>query len=301
MQADLPEIDLISASRRGPIVAILSGVHGDEYEGVLAARRLAVLLRHELVAGSVRISAPAHPAAWRATTRESSRDGLNLARVFPGSADGTPTERVAFELTHRQIRGADLVIDLHSAGSNYEMPFLCGYQRTDDAWTAESERFASVFGADFSWKHVGPPASGRSLSVAYELRIPAVYTEASGGRSIRYRELRGFIDGCLRVLHELDMVESAPNRTAPIRRVTGDGNTDQGLVCPVAGYLVSDVACGQKVRGGEVIAEILGDSGESLTSIRSPGDRVVMMRRRDAHVEVGDSVFILASEDVAPE
>ena len=99
MQTDLPHVYTITSTKPGPTVAILGGVHGDEYEGVIAALWLAKFLQSNLVGGNVRISAPAHPAAWHATLRESPIDGENLARVFPGSANGSATQRVAHEIT----------------------------------------------------------------------------------------------------------------------------------------------------------------------------------------------------------
>ena len=120
-----PKVVTVSAPSPGPTVALLGGVHGDEYEGVIAVRWLINHLRSTLISGTVRAVAPAHPTAWGATTRESPVDGKNLARVFPGSSTGSATEVVAYELTEQVIMGADLLIDLHSAGTNFEMPFLC--------------------------------------------------------------------------------------------------------------------------------------------------------------------------------
>src|SRR5690554_6816592 len=95
----LPEVLEIVGERPGPVLAVLGGVHGDELEGVLAARYVARSLDLRSLRGTVRIAAPAHPAAWAATSRVSPVDGLNLARVFPGSPEGSPTAQVAHLLT----------------------------------------------------------------------------------------------------------------------------------------------------------------------------------------------------------
>src|SRR6476469_4095926 len=101
----LPEVVEVFGDRPGPTVALLGGVHGDELEGVLAARRVARRLDPGTLRGCVRIAAPAHPSAWAAVSRTSPVDGLNLARVFPGDPGGGPTEQVAAFLTARVIDG----------------------------------------------------------------------------------------------------------------------------------------------------------------------------------------------------
>jgi len=292
-----PHVVTITAPSAGPTVALLGGVHGDEYEGVIAARWLIAHLRSVLVKGSIRAAAPAHPAAWETTTRESPLDGKNLARVFPGNAEGTPTESVARELTERVLRGADLLIDLHSAGTNFEMPFLCGFQDDGGSVSATSQQLADVFAADFTWRHSGKPAPGRSISVAFELGIPAIYTEGGGGRSVRFNELTGYTNGVLRVLRELSMVAGAPSPTKSSIRVLGDGNTDIGITSPASGFMVSRVESGEPCATGQALADIVDIDGKTIDQIRAPQAGYLMMRRREARVEVGDTALIFAVKD----
>lgn len=292
-----PQVVTIAAPSAGPTVALLGGVHGDEYEGVIAARWLIAHLRSVLVKGTIRAAAPAHPSAWDTTTRESPLDGKNLARVFPGDANGTPTEAVAHELTERVLKGSDLLIDLHSAGTNFEMPFLCGFQDDGGSVAAASRNFADIFAADFTWRHSGKPAPGRSLSAAFDLGIPAIYTEGGGGRSVRHDELTGYTDGVLRVLHELSMVAETPSRTRSSVRVLGDGNTDAGITAPAAGYMVSRVDSGEQCAAGQVLADIVDGDGTMIDQIRAPQAGYLMMRRRDARVQTGDTALIFAVKD----
>lgn len=292
-----PQVVTISAPSPGPTVALLGGVHGDEYEGVIAARWLIAHLRSVLVTGTIRAAAPAHPAAWQTTSRESPIDGKNLARVFPGRPDGSATEVVAHELTERVLKGSDLLIDLHSAGTNFEMPFLCGFQDDGSDVAGDSRHFADTFAADFTWRHSGKPAPGRSLSAAFDLGIPAIYTEGGGGRSILHDELSGYTDGVLRVLHELSMVANAPTRTRASVRVVGDGNTDTGITAPASGYLVSRVKSGEPCVAGQVLADIVDDDGKALKQMCAPHTGYLMMRRRDARVDLGDTALIYAIKD----
>ena len=134
MPVETPEIISVTSQHDGPTVAILAGIHGDEYEGVIAALSLARELPGELLSGTVKIVSPAHPAAWQSCSRISPIDDANLARVFPGYQNGSATEQVAHVITEQVIKHADVLIDLHSAGTNFDMPFLCGFNAGANIW-----------------------------------------------------------------------------------------------------------------------------------------------------------------------
>lgn len=295
MQSELPEVRIITAPHDGPIVAILGGVHGDEYEGVIAANAIAKGLASDLVAGEVRVASPAHPAAWNSCTRESPVDGKNLARVFPGDHSGSPTQKLAHVITEQVIRGSDLLIDLHSAGSNFVMPFLCGFNGGPDLKDSQSQRFAGIFCAQFTWLHDAPPGLGRSITTAYDLEIPAIYVEGHGGRSIRRTDFQGYLDGVRRVLHDLNMVKDAPPATYQTTNVRGDGNTDAGMAAPIDGYMITRVVAGEYVTRESIIADIVDINGDILSTVRAERDGYTMLLRRDAHVKAGDTICIVAA------
>ena len=296
MPVETPEIISVTSQHDGPIVAILAGIHGDEYEGVIAALSLARELPGELLSGTVKIVSPAHPAAWQSCSRISPIDDANLARVFPGYQNGSATEQVAHVITEQVIKHADVLIDLHSAGTNFDMPFLCGFNAGSNIWCQESERLANVFNADFTWHHNGAPNYGRSLTVAYEQQIPAIYVEGHGGRSIRKTDLDGYTAGVRRVLQDLKMLPTAPRVARDTIRVAGDGNTDAGLVASESGYLVTRVNVGDLVSNGDVIAEIIDISGVVLSTLHAVQNSYIMLLRRDARVHVGDTICITANE-----
>ena len=296
MPVEIPEIISVTSQHEGPTVAILAGIHGDEYEGVIAALALARELPGELLSGTVKIVSPAHLAAWQSCSRISPIDEANLARVFPGSKNGSATEQVAHAITEQVIKHADVLIDLHSAGTNFDMPFLCGFNAGANSWCQESERLANVFNADFTWHHNGAPNYGRSLTVAYEQQIPAIYVEGHGGRSIRKTDLDGYTAGVRRVLQDLKMLPTAPRVARDTIRVAGDGNTDAGLVASESGYLVTRVNVGDLVSNGDVIAEIIDISGVILSTLLAVQNSYVMLLRRDARVHVGDTICITANE-----
>ena len=87
----------------GPTALLTAGTHGDEYEGQIALLELAQELRQASEEGRVEGRILLLPALNRpavlAGRRNSPLDGSNLNRVFPGRAEGTPTEMIAHHVT----------------------------------------------------------------------------------------------------------------------------------------------------------------------------------------------------------
>lgn len=285
----------VSSGRPGPCLAILGGVHGDEWEGIVTARMFAVALQGKVkvLRGNIRLVAVANPPAHRMMSRVSPADGCNLARSFPGRADGTISERIAHALTTEIISGADLLIDLHSAGSHYEMPVFVGYSA--QAPTGDrSAAAAHAFGAPNIWRHE-EIAPGRSLSAALDLGVPAIYVEGSGGGGLRGEDLDIYLTGLIRLLGFLGMTDTVPQPPGPALIINeGNGDVDSSLSCTRSGLCITRVRAGELIDAGAVLAEIIDDQGHRVEQIRSQRAAHVMMLRRTAVVQAGDGIAMLA-------
>ena len=148
----IPVLAVKGASGQGKTLVATAGVHGDEYEGMEAIFRTFEALDPSNLSGTfVAVPVVTLPAFWQAT-RANPVDGLNMARIFPGSPSGTMSERLAALMLEKVFRHADLYIDLHSSGRNYAMMTLVGYaalgRQADQARAA-----AECFGAPMIWEH----------------------------------------------------------------------------------------------------------------------------------------------------
>ena len=287
-------IHQVSARHEGPTLALLGGVHGDEPEGVIAIRRLFHALGETLVAGTVRAVPIANPIAFVHGTRSTPTDGLNLARVFPGDPGGSVTPRLAHIISSRVIAGADLLIDLHSAGTGLDMPLFCGYRTVNDATAATSAEAARAFGCPLVWAHdVSSP--GRSLSVADDLNIPSLYVESRGGGQVRHNELEAYVTGIRRVMSWLGMIDG--DKATPVVQdliCGGDGNVDGGLTAPIDGLLVTLVSAGDRVSVGAPLLHIYGHDGSLQCVLVAPHDGMVMLVRRAVNVKAGETICLVA-------
>jgi len=168
------------ADDTGPHLLVTGGVHGDEFEPILAIRRLIRLFSEEdaLVHGRLTLVPVVNESAFFRGHR-CGEDGLDLARTCPGHADGSPTERVAAALADL-IRSADRYIDLHTGGTELAVFPLVGYMMVSDpAVLEEQRRMARAFNLPVVWGS-SAELEGRSLSIARDAGVPAIYTEYLG-------------------------------------------------------------------------------------------------------------------------
>lgn len=295
----LPVLE-IAGEREGARLLVFAAIHGDEYEGVETIYRLYDALDPGRLSGRLVMVPVANPFAYRGRTRCSPEDGVNLARVFPGKADGSATERLAYALHHRLLKGADFLLDLHSGGTHYAVATLAGYY--DNPATDFGRRCraaAEAFGAPLLWGHESI-AAGRSVSSAQALGLPWLYTEAYGGGRIREEDRRLFYDGTLRLMAHLGMLAgSSPSaiaaETGAVRTVYGDGNFDASVVSGTDGFFVPHVPLTAEVRKGELIGSIYTPDGTKAEEICAHADGLLVMTVGTPVVRCGEPLYMLAA------
>ncbi len=108
---------LICGRETGKTITVSAGVHSREYIGIEALIRLAQELTPENVQGTILLL---HCCNYDGFLSRSAdvvpHDGKNLNREFPGTVDGTQTQRLAAFLETEIIRNTDCLVDLHSGG-----------------------------------------------------------------------------------------------------------------------------------------------------------------------------------------
>lgn len=87
-----------AGAMQGPTLMLIAGEHGNEYESIAAVQTLLQELDTATLRGRV-VGVPVTSVdSFLAHQRIAEDDGKNLARCWPGRADGSISERVAFAL-----------------------------------------------------------------------------------------------------------------------------------------------------------------------------------------------------------
>jgi len=296
----------------GPHLLITAGVHGDEYLTMLVVRELIRRLdsdnriRQE-IRGTVTLIPVVNHSAYLAGRRVG-EDSQDLARTCPGRRDGTVTERVADALS-RRIAEADFYVDMHTGGTELCVLPLAGYMLHSDASVLQQQRnMARSFGLPFVWG-TSAELQGRSLSVARDGGVPAIYVEYFGAHrelsEISNRTLissslfdHPLLVGCLNVMQHLGILPGSLSATEN-QNVVEDWRVGSGhmQVCNPAlesGFLTLKVKLGQRVSCGDLLAEIETLLGGEKQNVVSGQNGTVVVLREYPRVNEGDSVAVIA-------
>ena len=282
-------------AKPGKTLVALGGVHGDEYEAPHAIREAFKHIDPSQMQGDFIGVPQCNVPAFLAGTRTSPIDGLNLARVFPGKVDGTVTERIAYYLGKHVISHADLLVDLHSSGTKMNMASLIGYHEGESVLAKQSREAAFAFGMPVLWGHPNV-SKGRTLSFAYENRIPGLYTESPGGNWLHLDESTRYTRGVLNLMRHLNIIDGEIEKENPTHHLIGDGNVDIVPTTSAGGYFIPKVKVLDRVNKGDLIGRVVGLAGETHDMIYSDSDGVVIMIRATPSVVPGDTVFLVTKE-----
>ena len=285
----------IVGSQPGPHLLITGGVHGDEFEPMAAIRRLMSEIDPQALRGKLTLVPVVNESAFR-LGRRTGEDGKDLARTCPGREDGSLTERVAFALS-RLIRSADFYIDLHTGGTGLMVLPLTGYTlHPDPNVLAVQRRMAQVFGLDVVWG-TDPNLDGRSLSVARDANVPAIYCEYLGGGRCDPAGVEAYVRGCRNVMIELEMLDGVPDIPKPPIIVEdkrpGAGHMQINHPSPCEGFFEPAVTLGQRVRVGDLLGTVCDEIGQRVERIGSRYTGVVIVLQTFPTVAKNDSVAVV--------
>ncbi|MCS6851718.1 MAG: succinylglutamate desuccinylase/aspartoacylase family protein [Gemmataceae bacterium] len=274
----------------GPTLLVTAGLHGDEFEGPAALPRVFETLDPAELHGTFVAVPVGNPPAFEAGTRTNPNDHQDIGRVFPGDPAGTVTEQLAFTLTHRFIRHASFFCDLHSAGLYYQMPPLIGYHLRPEPLLSAQRAAARAFGFPLIWGT--PPLPGRSLTMAGDFGVPAIYAEITGeGRCLK-DDVFDYVTGVQNLMGHLGLTQDRPTPVEPTWHVEDNapqaGILQAQLRAPVSGIFEPSVQVLSRVMRGEEIGRICDAFGTTRHTVRAPHNGLVVFLRTFPRVLAGE-------------
>jgi predicted deacylase len=265
----------INGSEDGPLLTVISGVHGCEYASMDGVRRWTRSLETRDLRGRVRAVPVLNLPAFRNRTPfVVPDDGKNLNRCFPGNPDGTLADRLAYDAFTQLITGSDAYIDAH-CGDMVEAlePFALYEAGPAEARAGE---MATAYGLPYVIRQEkGPdrPVSGTSSSAASEIGVPAITAESGECGLVQEeavaRHVRG-LDGVLALLGMADLPAGSAQPAAPTHL-----SRFVWMRCEHAGWWAPTVKPGDSVSAGQTIGTVSTlDGSQVLETITAPADGV---------------------------
>lgn len=283
---------LVRGVSPGPTLLAIAGVHGNEYEGMEAIRTLFATLDPAVMRGTFFAIPVANPLAYAARTRATpaTYDGFNLARVFPGSATGTLTPRLAHHLlalVERHLGPDDLFIDFHSGSEDVAFATLVGFRDIFSPARQRSEEAARHFGMPLLWRI--PDSAGPFNAETARRGIPTIGTETTGRAGFDPAGYQAFVTGLQNTLAFLGIsADQFPVRIANPARGTVD------VVARAGGFFRAAVVLHDEVRAGAVLGTIIDIGGTILEEITVPASGVIWACRATPAVRPGEMIAMIA-------
>lgn len=295
----------IVARGKGPTVLVLGGNHGDEYQGQIAAMKLARELTPEKVTGRIILIPSLNFPAARAATRLSPLDGMNMNRAFPGEAEGPVTSQIAHYLRTVLFPISDVVIDIHSGGRSMEF-VPCSHMHLVPDREQRAKMFAAMlaWGTDFCFIYADIAGTGLLPVEAENQGKLVITTELGGGECIPASVHRIAQNGLKNVLIHVGALKGREQpRTAPAI-ITQATNREDYILAPESGIFEIALDLGAKVKKGQPVGyihhlerpdrapeEIIAQSAGYLITMRAPcltqqGDCVAVIARQVSEREV---------------
>ena len=264
---------IVNGARPGPVLVLTAGVHGAEYPPILALQRLRTTIDAKQLAGTVVMVHVANmPSYLKRTIYYSPVDGKNLNRVFPGKADGTLSDRIAYALTRDVIERADALVDLHCGDANESLrPYV--YWETIGAPQELAERgrqMALAFGIDHlvvdRERPLDPAAALYLSNTAITRGKPAMSVESGGLGATDEESIARIERGVAGVMRWLNMRADGPE---PVDHPVWL-DPAQVLTSPATGIFHPAVERGHTVAKGTLIGHVTDFFGTTVAEIRAP-------------------------------
>ena len=290
----------LEAPEPGPHLLITGGVHGDEFEPMAAIRKLIASPSLKLLRGKLTLVPVVNEPAFLRGHR-AGPDDQDLARTCPGDANGSTTEQIAHALT-QLIQAADYYIDLHTGGTTLQVLPMAGYVMHPDSKILDQQRaLARAFNLPIIWgtDHRLP---GRSLSVARDAGVPAIYTEYLGGAQCDPAGIAAYVEGCLNVMQSLAMIDHE-RPVSHIQHVVEDRRENSGhmQIChrsPLTGYFEPAVQLGESITAGTPLGTVCDILGERREVVLAEQTGLVLVLKTFPRVEQDDALAVILETEL---
>jgi predicted deacylase len=283
----------------GPSVLLQAGTHGDEWEGQIGLGNLLRALEPKDIKGRLVILPSANFPAAMAGQRTSPIDEGNLNRLYPGDAEGTITQQIAYWIEHALLPGFDYSFDFHSGGSSLTyIPSALAPRHEDPALMQKVVGMLKAFGAPVSYIAAAPQGGGRTFTSASARQgVVSMGTELGGGGLVTPASLKVAEDGMRRVLAHIGLLQGPVPAASPTR-LTEIGGDDYYVYACDGGLFEPLVDLGAEVKAGQPAARIHFHHTPwrepDLLTFKRGG--LVLCKRVPARCERGDCLFHLATD-----
>ncbi len=288
---------VVRGSKPGPVLALVSGLHGTEYASVIALEKLIPRIDPAQLSGTVIILPLVNIQSFlQKVPHVNPVDGKSMNRFYPGKMDGTQTDRASYLITKQVVERSDYLIDYHGGDLDEDLrPYSYWSKIGNEKQDAITRDMVLAFGLDHiivvSDRPKDPNASRYLENTASTRGKPAIAVEAGHAGIVEPGDVEALAGGSLNVMRYLKMLPgAAPLLEHPvwIGKVDTISSDQNGFFYPL-------VQRGTYVEKGMKVGYVTDYFGNTIVEARAPAAGVVLyicsvpsMKKGDTIANVGE-------------
>ncbi len=274
-------------------LSFVSGLHGDEMEGLYLCHRLIQALRQikdtrpEEFLGEVHVYPAVNPPALNNGSRLWPLYGTDMNRMMGPHPDKSLPVQLAQEVFDDIREHSDMAVDIHASNLHLkELPQI----RIIEEFSEELLPLARQTHTDIIWIH--PMAGVFESTLGYNLNklgIPTLVIETGICLRIEPKTVDRLFQGLMHLLVEQGVLASLPEEIPPLpdSRVVYPREVSQACA-KHSGLFISQASLGDRVREDEIIGQVVDPvEGVVLEQVTAPDTGLLFTLREQPTVHAG--------------
>ncbi|MDR2864378.1 MAG: succinylglutamate desuccinylase/aspartoacylase family protein [Spirochaetaceae bacterium] len=289
--------NIITGSKQGRRLCVVTGTHGDELEGQFVCFELARILNEnqEYLSGSVEIYPALNPLGVDSISRGFPGFDLDMNRIFPGALEGHLVENTAYKIIE-DLKGADMVLDIHS--SNVFLNEVMQVRISEET-AALLLPYARLLNVDFIWIHDAITVLRSTL--AYSLNSIGTKTlvvEMGIGMRITREYGQRLVKGIFNLMRSIDMWEAPEGAEIIEEPIISTGGEVIFINADYSGVIIPSAKPSSFIKNGQELCEIVSPfEGKVLQRVFSPVDGFLFTMRTYPIVYEGSLIARIYKKD----
>jgi len=275
---DLP-VQVIRGKEDGAVLLLMAGLHGDEINGIETIRRMIFDQTIQLKRGTV-IAIPIVNIYGFLQASRDLPDGKDLNRCFPGSANGSLANRIAWFIMQEIIPQIDVGIDFHTGAVNRtnvpQVRCKTGNMTNRELATAFSAPF--VLNAEFRDKSIRKEAFRKGKNI--------IVFEGGEAQRLDERSINEGIMGTYRMMHHMQMIDdNIPNEPSIWLK------SSTWIRAKISGVCRLCISPGQFISKGQLLAIITDPYGREEFPVIARKEGYAIGLNYQSVINAGDALL----------
>jgi predicted deacylase len=274
---DIP-VAVLHGAKPGPVLALVAGLHGTEYASIIALEKLIGKLDPAEISGTVIIVPLVNINSFEEKVPHLNPvDRKNMNRTYPGTMEGTQTDRASYLITKEVVDQCDHLIDLHGGDLDESLrPYSYWTKTGNNPQDKISRDMALAFGLDLiiitTDRPTDPKASRYLENTATIQGKPSITVEAGYAGTVKPEDVSALMHGCMGAMRYLKML---PGPVTMVEHPVWIGNI-LSVLSEQTGMFYPLVRKGTYVEQGMKIGYVTDYVGKTIFEAHAPAAGIIL-------------------------